>query len=593
MDEDIPIGIDLGTTYSCVGVFRGNKVEIIPNTSGNNTTPSVVTFSKKMLVGDEAKAQITKDYKNTIYDTKRLIGRQFDDPIVQKDMKNWPFKVEKDPKTSRPLISVEFKGKIKKFYPEDISAIILQYMKNIAETYLGREITNAIITVPAYFNDAQRQATKDAGRIAGLNVLRMINEPTSAALAYRLFNKVEEDKNVLVFDLGGGTFDVSIVSVGEDACEVISTRGDTHLGGGDFDNELMNYCIQEFKNNTGIDIEKNEKAKRRLKKECEKAKIFLSSAKETTIELDSLAEGEDLNLEITRALFESKIKKYLDQCIQCVNEALKDAKFKKSQIDEIVLVGGSSKIPIVQQMLKDYFGKEPNKSIHPDEAVAYGAAYQAASIQGLINEEDGLEQLVLIDVIPLSLGVAVGGEIMDIVVPRNTKIPITNKSKTYVTAADYQDKVLIEVYQGERVQVKDNSFIGQFLVEGLQKKKAGEVSIKVNFNVDVDSILNVNAEEIVKGKKKGEASKNKIQVKEYKKNLSDQEIENRVEQLKNLTEEQKENDLATVERVNLQMLCLKMMSNEKAKEYYNWSVKNKNERKEEYIKRRKELENLK
>ena len=593
MDEDIPIGIDLGTTYSCVGVFRGNKVEIIPNTSGNNTTPSVVTFSKKMLVGDEAKAQITKDYKNTIYDTKRLIGRQFDDPIVQKDMKNWPFKVEKDQKTSRPLINVEFKGKIKKFYPEDISAIILQYMKNIAETYLGRKVTNAIITVPAYFNDAQRQATKDAGRIAGLNVLRMINEPTSAALAYRLFNKVEEDKNVLVFDLGGGTFDVSIVSVGEDACEVISTRGDTHLGGGDFDNELMNYCIQEFKNNTGVDIEKNEKAKRRLKKECEKAKIFLSSAKETTIELDSLAEGKDLNLEITRALFESKIKKYLDQCIQCVNEALKDAKFKQSQIDEIVLVGGSSKIPIVQQMLKDYFGKEPNKSIHPDEAVAYGAAYQAASIQGLINEEDGLEQLVLIDVIPLSLGVAVGGEIMDIVVPRNTKIPITNKSKTYVTAADYQDKVLIEVYQGERVQVKDNSFIGEFLVEGLQKKKAGEVSIKVNFNVDVDSILNVNAEEIVKGKKKGEASKNKIQVKEYKKNLSDQEIENRVEQLKNLTEEQKENDLATVERVNLQMLCLKMMSNEKAKEYYNWSVKNKNERKEEYIKRRKELENLK
>ena len=593
MDEDIPIGIDLGTTYSCVGVFRGNKVEIIPNTSGNNTTPSVVTFSKKMLVGDEAKAQITKDYKNTIYDTKRLIGRQFDDPIVQKDMKNWPFKVEKDQKTSRPLINVEFKGKIKKFYPEDISAIILQYMKNIAETYLGRKVTNAIITVPAYFNDAQRQATKDAGRIAGLNVLRMINEPTSAALAYRLFNKVEEDKNVLVFDLGGGTFDVSIVSVGEDACEVISTRGDTHLGGGDFDNELMNYCIQEFKNNTGVDIEKNEKAERRLKKECEKAKIFLSSAKETTIELDSLAEGKDLNLEITRALFESKIKKYLDQCIQCVNEALKDAKFKQSQIDEIVLVGGSSKIPIVQQMLKDYFGKEPNKSIHPDEAVAYGAAYQAASIQGLINEEDGLEQLVLIDVIPLSLGVAVGGEIMDIVVPRNTKIPITNKSKTYVTAADYQDKVLIEVYQGERVQVKDNSFIGEFLVEGLQKKKAGEVSIKVNFNVDVDSILNVNAEEIVKGKKKGEASKNKIQVKEYKKNLSDQEIENRVEQLKNLTEEQKENDLATVERVNLQMLCLKMMSNEKAKEYYNWSVKNKNERKEQYIKRRKELENLK
>ena len=593
MDEDIPIGIDLGTTYSCVGVFRGNKVEIIPNTSGNNTTPSVVTFSQKMLVGDQAKAQITKDYKNTIYDTKRLIGRQFDDPIVQKDMKNWPFKVEKDPKTSRPLINVEFKGKIKKFYPEDISAIILQYMKNIAETYLGRKVTNAIITVPAYFNDAQRQATKDAGRIAGLNVLRMINEPTSAALAYRLFNEVKEDKIALVFDLGGGTFDVSIVSVGEDACEVISTRGDTHLGGGDFDNELMNYCIQEFKNNTGVDILKNEKAKRRLKNECEKAKILLSSAKETTIDLDSLAEGEDLNLEITRALFESKIKKYLDQCIQCVNEALKDAKFKQSQIDEIVLVGGSSKIPIVQQMLKDYFGKEPNKSIHPDEAVAYGAAYQAASIQGLINEEDGLEQLVLIDVIPLSLGVAVGGEIMDIVVPRNTKIPITNKSKTYVTAADYQDKVLIEVYQGERVQVKDNSFIGEFLVEGLQKKKAGEVSIKVNFNVDVDSILNVNAEEIVKGKKKGEASKNKIQVKEYKKNLSDQEIENRVEQLKNLTEEQKENDLATVERVNLQMLCLKMMSNEKAKEYYNWSVKNKNERKEEYIKRRKELENLK
>ena len=610
--DDIPIGIDLGTTYSCVGVYKNNKVEIIPNVQGKFTTPSVIAFSSKLIIGEEAKQQTTIDYKNIVYDTKRLIGRLYNDPIVQNDMKKWPFKVIKDEKSNRPIIEVEFKKQKMHFFPEDISALILKYMKTIADDYLNKDKKEegkkkeeekkndkprkAIITVPAYFNESQRQATKDAGRIAGLNVIRMINEPTSAALAYRLKNNIIEEQKVLVFDLGGGTFDVSILIISEEACEVKATKGDTHLGGGDFDNELMEYCIQEFKKNSGIDISNNEKAKRRLKKECEKAKINLSSTQETNIDLDSLAENEDFSITIKRSDFEFLCQKYFDKCFNCINEALKDSRLKKEQIDEVILVGGSSRIPKIQEMLKDYFQKAPNKSINPDEAVAYGAAYQAASIEHLLNEE--FEQLVLIDVVPLSLGIAVGGEIMSVVVPRNTKIPVVDKYNIFETAYDFQEKALIKVYQGERVQVKDNDLLGKFQVEGVTKKKAGEVKFKINFNIDVNSLLTVTADEIIDYKEgdnnlKLKKSNKNLKVKEYRNKLSEDEIERRIEELNKLTDIQKEIDEAVRERVNLQMACQRLgLNNKLAKEYFNWSKKNTDEKKEVYRKKREEIEKL-
>ena len=373
------IGIDLGTTYSCVGVYNNNKVEIIPNEMGMNTTPSVVSFEgKERLIGQAAKDKITQNYKNTIYDAKRLIGRRYTDKTVKEDMKKWPFKIEKDENSDRPLIVVEYLNEIKKFFPEEISSMVLGKMKKIAEDYLSTSITDAIITVPAYFNDSQRQSTKDAGRIAGLNVMRIINEPTAAAIAYGLDNKSDNEKTVLVFDLGGGTFDVSILVLNEETFEVKSTSGNTHLGGEDFDNRLMQFCIEKFKEETDVNIELNQKALRRLKQYCENAKRALSSAIETTIEIENLAKNEDLNVTITRIEFEEKCKDLFEKCFESIKQAMEEAGLSKNEIDDIVLVGGSSRIPKIQEMIKQFFnGKELCKSINPDEAVAYGAAYQA------------------------------------------------------------------------------------------------------------------------------------------------------------------------------------------------------------------------
>ena len=373
------IGIDLGTTYSCVGVYNNNKVEIIPNEMGMNTTPSVVSFEgKERLIGQAAKDKITQNYKNTIYDAKRLIGRRYTDKTVKEDMKKWPFKIEKDENSDRPVIVVEYLNEIKKFFPEEISSMVLGKMKKIAEDYLSTSITDAIITVPAYFNDSQRQSTKDAGRIAGLNVMRIINEPTAAAIAYGLDNKSDNEKTVLVFDLGGGTFDVSILVLNEETFEVKSTSGNTHLGGEDFDNRLMQFCIEKFKEETDVNIELNQKALRRLKQYCENAKRALSSAIETTIEIENLAKNEDLNVTITRIEFEEKCKDLFEKCFESIKQAMEEAGLSKNEIDDIVLVGGSSRIPKIQEMIKQFFnGKELCKSINPDEAVAYGAAYQA------------------------------------------------------------------------------------------------------------------------------------------------------------------------------------------------------------------------
>ena len=474
--SNIPIGIDLGTTFSCVAVWQNGKVNVIQNKQGSSITPSVVSFDKnnKILIGEEAKQNLTSNPTNTIYDAKRLIGRKFNDKEVQNDIKLWPFKVKKQSNTNRPIISINYLNKEKEFYPEEISAFVLKNMKELAEEYLNKEVVNAVVTVPAYFNDSQRQATKDAGRIAGLNVIRIINEPTAAAVAYELDNRENDEKNILVFDLGGGTFDVSILNVNEGALEVKATNGNTHLGGEDFDNKIMEYCIKEYYDETGNDISKNEKAKRKLKNQCEKAKILLSSVLETIIDFENII-NEDFNISITRTKFEDLCMKYFDECMTCVEETLKLAKLKKSEIDEIILVGGSTRIPKVQEMIKNYFNKEPNKKIHPDEAVAIGAAYQAASIEDILD--DDLEKLVLIDVTPLSLGIAVGGEIMSVIIKRNTKIP-TKKYNIFETSCDYQTSALIQIYQGERVQVKDNFEVGKFTVNNIQKKKLGKLNLK-------------------------------------------------------------------------------------------------------------------
>ena len=377
------IGIDLGTTYSCVGVWQNDQVNIIANDQGNRTTPSYVAFTdQERLVGDSAKNQAARNPENTVFDAKRLIGRKFDEKSIQEDMEHWPFKVEKGSQ-DKPMISIKTKGTIKKYQPEEISSMVLAKMKKVADDFLGQDIKDAVITVPAYFNDSQRQSTKDAASIAGLNVLRIINEPTAAAIAYGLDKKIEGELNVLIFDLGGGTFDVSILAIEEGIFEVKSTNGDTHLGGEDFDNRLVKYCMDDFKKQSGIDISKNPRALRRLRTQCEKAKRILSSSVSTQINCEALAEGEDYSLTLGRAKFEELCIDLFRRCLKPVENALKDSKFSKDQIDEIVLVGGSSRIPKIQQMIKDFFnGKELNKSINPDEAVAYGAAIQAAVLSG-------------------------------------------------------------------------------------------------------------------------------------------------------------------------------------------------------------------
>ena len=516
------IGIDLGTTYSCVATYD-SAVEIIANEQGNRVTPSFVAFTpEERLIGDAAKNQAALNPKNTVFDAKRLIGRRFDDESVQNDMKTWPFKViDVD---GNPMIEVEYLGETKTFSPQEISAMVLGKMKEIAEAKIGKKVEKAVITVPAYFNDAQRQATKDAGAIAGLNVLRIINEPTAAAIAYGLgAGKSEKERHVLIFDLGGGTFDVSLLHIAGGVYTVKSTSGNTHLGGQDFDTNLLEHFKNEFKRKTGADISEDARALRRLRTAAERAKRTLSSVTQTTVEVDSLASGEDFEASITRAKFEELNAALFKSTLEPVEQVLKDAKISKDQIDEVVLVGGSTRIPKIQKLLSDFFdGKQLEKSINPDEAVAYGAAVQGAILTGQSTSDD-TKDLLLLDVAPLSLGVGMQGDIFGVVVPRNTTVP-TIKRRTFTTVADNQTTVQFPVYQGERVNCKENTLLGEFDLKGIPMMPAGEPVLEAIFEVDANGILKVTAVEKSTGKSANITISNAVG------RLSSEEIEKMVNQ---------------------------------------------------------------